>query len=909
MSKDNIEFNLPSIGLSGDQIKSFFKKYGLLFIVLIPVLLGGYIRLTPSDIPNADSWAQSSVESYYKNMITEQVRQQYPNLPNENIKKLVEDEYKEFYKNNKNNVEEQIELNAAEIRSHFQDENGFTYMPDIDPYTYLRYARNYLETGHVGDEIKDGVEWDNHMVAPKGKPATKGPHPIVLVYMYKIMKVFSPKITLMQSTTYFPVIFSMLSIIPIFFIARMFSGNIGGFFAGIMMAVNGAFLGRTTWGHADTDSYAIFFAVFCIWFVFLALKQTETKKILIYSGLSGLTLGIFSIFWAGWWYVFDFIAGMLVLYCLYLLVFEYKTFSWNGIKQNKELKQLLFASLMILIASIVFVCIMSSPNVFFKSITSPITFTAIKAAGHETLWPNVYTTVAELNTASIPSIINTMGGKWIFFISVLGILLLFMYRKTEDDKIDWLPFVSWILFIFAYNVLSISFAFVLFFAVVVYSLIKNPSKREYMPYAILIILWYIGIIYASTKGIRFTMMLVPPLSLAFGAVISMIYEKTQHQMQKYGISGRISGIAMLIILILLFFPYVKGTVSALKNDVPMIDDAWYESLNKIKIESEPDAIINSWWDFGHHFKYFADRAVTFDGASQNTPMAHWIGKVLLTNNEKEAVGILRMLDCGSNDAFEVLNEVIKDTPTTVEMLYDTVVLEKTAAESYLLNKGVSSEATKQVLGLTHCSPPENYFITSEDMVGKSGVWAHFGSWDFDKADIWINAANLPKEEAISYIKKRLETTDVNAKNVYFKIKSITDERDANTWIAPWPGFGETYGCAKQDNLLVCGGVKVDLNTKDTQISTSEGVKRPDSLVYVENGNVMKKEFQNGIGNSLMLIKTGTDSYNVRIVSTQIADGMFTRLFFYEGAGTSHFEKFSDKRTITGQRIIIWKVKW
>ena len=43
-------------------------------------------------------------------------------------------------------------------------------------------------------------------------------------------------------------------------------------------------------------------------------------------------------------------------------------------------------------------------------------------------------------------------------------------------------------------------------------------------------------------------------------------------------------------------------------------------------------------------------------------------------NVGEAIGILRMLDCGSNTAFETLNEVVEDTPTSVDMLYDIVVL-------------------------------------------------------------------------------------------------------------------------------------------------------------------------------------------------------------------------------------------
>ena len=38
-------------------------------------------------------------------------------------------------------------------------------------------------------------------------------------------------------------------------------------------------------------------------------------------------------------------------------------------------------------------------------------------------------------------------------------------------------------------------------------------------------------------------------------------------------------------------------------------------------------------------------------------------------------------------------------------------------------------------------------------------------------------------------------------------------------------------------------------------------------------------------------------------------GMFTRLFYMDGIGLKHFKNFSDERSVTGDRIIIWKVDW
>lgn len=863
MSNEEIAIDVSKMGISKDKIKDFFKKYGIILLVLIPVILAVGIRMIPSDLPMTDQWATSSVEQYYLSQIKAQIRQQYPALPDSNVESTAAQQYADYYKQNKQTIAEQIKQTSQGYKSIFQDENGFTYMPDIDPYTYLRLTENYINHGYAGDEIRNGTQWDTHSLAPKGRPASKTPHVVVLAYLYKIMKIFNEKITVMQSSTYFSVIFSALSIIPIFFIGRMLAGTTGGFFAAIMMAVNGAFLGRTTWGHADTDAYNILFAVYLVWFFFLALQSKDIKKTAMFASIAGLISGIFSKFWIGWWYVFDFMLGTAAVYAAYLIIRK-KSFSITNIKQDERLKHLGIVFSVFIVASAIFITLFTSFATFTNSVIEPITFSNIKSASHADLWPNVYTTVAELNSASIDSVISSVGGKMYFYISILGILLLLLYKKD--------------------------------------------GIRTHLPYAVLFIMWYVGIIYASTKGIRFTMMLVPPLSLAFGSAIGIIKKKTENLLEKMDIPKKITGIVFIILICLLLLPYVKANANAVRNEVPIINDAWYNSLTKIKTESAPNAIVNSWWDFGHHFKYFTDRAVTFDGATQNSPMAHWIGKVLLTNDEKQAIGILRMLDCGSNDAFEILDSHVNDTSASVKIIYEIIAMDKSGAETHLINKNVPKEIVKKITEKTHCNPPENYFITSEDMVSKGAVWGHFGSWNFDRADIWVEARNLPKEEAIARIQKQLTLNEEDAKKTYYEIKSLTSENEGNAWIASWPGYAQETGCTKQDNKLICGGIVVDLATMDAKVSTDKGEQIFNSISYVENDEFKIKQLGGNLGYALLLFSRNGQQ-RVMLASPQLADSIFTRLFFFEGVGLNSFQKFGDETQPTGDRIIVWKVKW
>ncbi|MEM4397954.1 MAG: hypothetical protein QW757_05020, partial [Candidatus Woesearchaeota archaeon] len=49
--------------------------------------------------------------------------------------------------------------------------------------------------------------------------------------------------------------------------------------------------------------------------------------------------------------------------------------------------------------------------------------------------------------------------------------------------------------------------------------------------------------------------------------------------------------------------------------------------------------------------------------------------------------------------------------------------------------------------------------------------------------------------------------------------------------------------------------------------------------------------------------------NAILMSDELIGSMFVRLFYYDGYGLKHFDKFHDVRDITGLRIITWKVDW
>ncbi|MEM2916074.1 MAG: STT3 domain-containing protein [Candidatus Woesearchaeota archaeon] len=827
------------------------------------------MRMRSESLPMADGWANNHVTTLLKNQIANIINQQYPNLPDERKNKLIEDEWKKAYEQQKAQIDQQVQAVAQQIRSFWQydaDGRAYTYMPDIDPYTYLRHARNLIEKGHIEDEVRDGVLIDNHMNAPLGADITPELQPYVLAWQYRIMKIFNPKITLMQAATYYPIIFILLALIPAFFIGRKFAGMPGGIITATMVAIMPAIIIRTGWGHADTDAWNIFFPLLLTWLYVVIIDEENWKKAAVFGCVAGLVTGVYAFAWrGGWWYVFDFLVVSFAI----LVASEI----FRNIRQPQKLVEIIkkraALGISYIVSAGIFVILLVTPLDFFTAPLGPLRFTVIKAAAHPSLWPNVYTTVAELNPTNISGVVGSIGGWGYFWIAIAGIAMLLFRREADKWKLDF-------------------------------------------KYAPLFMLWFIATMYASTKGVRFTLLLAPAFAVAFGIALGRIYNwAVRVSVKDMHLNSKVAHIVMILLIVFVLSNQARTAYASAGSDIPIMNDAWWNTLTAIKADSKEDAIINSWWDFGHHFKYVADRPVTFDGASQNTPMAHWIGRVLSTSNETEAVGILRMLDCGSNSAFEVINAQLQDPVKSVKLIYRIIGVDKKSALAILAREGINEQ--EKVLKFTHCEPPEDYFIASEDMIGKSGVWSHFGFWNFERAKLWIVLKNLPEETAVQTMMKEWNYTRDEAEQLYLSAVGLANENDANAWISPWLGIlGEAAECSSKENVVVCAnGFIFNASNNEAFVKTSQGIGKPQVIIQpTDDGGFSEIRFNDSnIGLGVMLYRTGPESFKAYFASPELLKSIFARLYFLEGHGLEHFREFNRQRQLTGGEIVTYKVDW
>ncbi len=857
------------------DLKVMFTKHlkwiiPLLFII-IAFSFSTYFRGQTLSLPMTEDWAHNTVYNLYHNQIEQQINQQYPNLPPANRKALVDQEFQKAVNQNQDRIQQDVKALSQQYKDQFQDDNGDTYLLEIDPYLWYSEARNYLQTGHLGDEEKNGKWYFSLRDGRNDKQVSVQLNPYVGAYLYYTLRIFNPNISLMHAMFFLPIMLIGLSLIPAFFIGRKIAGNVGGFFAATLLAINGALLVRTPAGFSDTDPYNILFPLLAVWLFIESYSAQKRSYRITLAALTGLTIAIHSTAWTGWWYSFLFILAAIVIETI-LWIYQHR----REIKLFKEnlLDRAFILGTIILVTGIFVSWLQNFAN-FSRAFIRPFQFIALKEVGIKTIWPNVLTTVAEFNTVSWDQIINSMGGKLLFMLAILGIVSLVWYarKQRKDDTIT----------------------------------------------AIIILIWFVGTAYASTKGVRFGILMAPAFALAVGFGLGFIYRWARKWFEQ---DMKMPKVASIILISILLCATLLGPLSdaynVSRNLVPNINDSWVDMLTKIK-NDEPRAIITSWWDFGHWFYTISERMVTFDGGDQGERI-YWVGKTLLTKNEAEAIGTLRMLNCAQESAPHKLDEFTHDSLKSITIINQiNLIADREKAREKYLEFELTTEQAEIMLNYTHCQDfIPNYFITSQDMIGKSGVWGHFGAWDFERAQAYQTVQKMNNRgEAVAHLATAFNKTTQQAEQVYNEIQSTPGDR----WIAPWPGYiAGPNGCTNVDNRTVTCSfqlqgqkvtIKVDLPTKTVTLEGVNGIV-PNSLVYATTKDVVEKEqIGNKAGFSAILIpqnEAGTD-YAMLLADPLQASSMFTRLFFFNAQGLKCFQRFDNKQQITGELILTWKIDW
>ena len=919
-----------------------------------------FVRSGPINLDGIENNVRSSTYSQIQEIISQQIDSEYPNLNAAYKQELVQKEYQKVVdtgvfemQGQKIVVEDIVQQNSAILKNSFKADNGQTYLTEMDSHYFFHLATNYYENGHTGDTLVNGEPVVTTKFSPQGQVGTYNPQ----FQIWIESKLFALNGLSKNSTDgertkaiyLLPVILSMLSAIPAYFLIRKFSNDLFAFFGSLTLVSIGTYVSRTVAGFVDTDPYNVLFPLLIVLFLVYAFVYKNYIAKIIFAIFAGFFLGFFIWAWGSGWFIFVFILIALIGYLgfaiiSHFLIKEKETTFFGKIKND------LITLVLFVLSSLLFTYVFIGQNIFkltYQGITGSVS--EIASISTVYIWPNVLSSVAELNPASFPQIISSVGGNIIFVIAMLGILMLVLdYIKVKNEKFSLfnklLIFFSIIWFIAIVNsglFLSLTannpklFVILLFLPIGIafVSSLFNQCDDHKIFFAMVLSVWTAGTIYMSFSGVRFILLLAPAFCAAFGLGLYYFsktindFVKTEFDVE-HKVKKVVAGfIFATILFFILFIPIATQANAISKGTTPTFDDVWYNSMYKIKNESNENAIITSWWDFGHFYSAISHRGSTFDGGSQGTPQAHWVGKLFMENDEEISHDILQMLVCGGNLAHEaMLNSTPKTTADAVKVnkiIYST--FGKSQEEKIQILKenkyyNYDDKQIENIMSYLACDiPRENYVLTSEDMTGKAGVWAHWGSWDFTKKYVYDNYQTKTVEQIAFDIDENTTliekyVTELKELDKTSISQNIKRDNLINSWLAPYPSYipiqnRYQYSCQTQNTTLVCqNGISIDMMTGAVSSTFSADVKFANLVYPNQDGNISVVR-QSEDGDIDVILIPGSTGFNVMLAQYPLGNSLFTKLFYLNGYGTTKFEKFDEQQSITGIKFSIWKVNW
>lgn len=591
----------------------------------------------------------------------------------------------------------------------YQDSSGLPYMFEMDSYYNYRLTQNLLDHGYLGDNKIDGMEWDLHSYYPPGVPLD---YPPLIAYLssliYHLINLFA-SIPLLNIVFWISPFFAPLSGIIAYFMVRKFTNDYGAVAAGIFIVTAPLYTVRTIAGWFDTDMFNIFFPLLVTWLFFEAVDhRNNLRKGILLAVATAFSMFFFSLAWNGFQYIFYFIVIFSILY-----------FIWCKFK-GRKVQNLVYIFLVFFLGSLLLIGVLSGFINIFKLFNGPLEL--IKVSQNPWApWPDVYTTVSELNRPGFVEIASNLGLA--FFAGLLGYIWIFRFMINKKLKDKFLTNMNWFFYLY-------------------------------------LLLWAVVGFFSLLKGNRFSMLLLPPMAISAGIFIGIVVDylfllRDSYRFDIFRRRKNLLNILAILILVGITIPALYNDHQSISSITPLTNDDLWSTSEWINNHTSNDTVVICQWSYGHLFTAIADRPVVFDGRmgyietlsgrnfgsgypygdkSPGIYREYWISKAFTTSNETLSEGIFEMLASSGDLAYLTLNNYTKNTTKSVEILNNILGVDRGAANQTLLNNyHLNQEQVNNILKYTH---PDNItpyvLVTTDGLLGIGESIFEYGEWDFNK---------------------------------------------------------------------------------------------------------------------------------------------------------------------------------
>lgn len=541
-----------------------------------------------------------------------------------------------------------------------------------DPWYHMRVVENLVQ------HFPHRITFDPFTLFPYGQHAPFAPFfDLLLGLVIWVIGLGSPsQHTIEVVGAYFPAVLGALVTIPVFFIGKeLFNRNVGLLSAGLIAILPGEFLFRSLLGFTDHHVAEVLFSAIAALFLILAIKSAREKdtsfahiwsrdwrklrKPLIYTLLTGITLGVYLLSWVG--------ALLFVFIVAAYIMIQYVVDHLGG-KSTDYLCIIgvpSFLIALVLMAPFPFPSVPGKGIVVASLLIGPIALVLASSLSRLMAYKNLKRAYYPLALAGLglaglgvfyaidPSLFASMLGRFSMFTPTTGARtisemqpLLFRFGVFSLDA-------TWHYFTTGFFIAFISLG------LIIYTIIKERSADKTF-----LIIWSLIMLAATLSQRRFAYYYAVNVALLSGYLSWRILEwsglrsaPTQHEREKEKVELErrrkkrkakkekkaarplksyaryiLPAVAAVIVFFAVFYPNIGQAMNTARNPSGP-DEAWHSSLLWMR-DNTPDPFedpdfyyelyerpptgenydypesaygVMSWWDYGHWITRIAHR--------------------------------------------------------------------------------------------------------------------------------------------------------------------------------------------------------------------------------------------------------------------------------------------------------------
>src|SRR6185503_8312829 len=601
----------------------------------------------------------------------------------------------------------------------------YPYLIGQDSYSWVRKARTYLETGspcdvRTADDCRDLLR---HAPVGSTMPYADSLHITAIAWLHRLLAVFDRTRPVEASAFWLQVVVGTLGTIPAWFVGLRLGGPWAAFAAALLIGIHPGILERSL--GADNDPWNVVLPLGAAATLLAALDARHVSGRVAWAVAAATIIATHAAIWSGWGFGCVALLGGLAA-CAACSA----TRAWVS---HARASALVEAGVIALVA----VCFLGSTWVLTSAIgqgwgeigarvarvLAPVPVAPPTALAESDVraaeFPDEFHDIGELRVLSFAQVVERLGGTPLFLGSLLGLVVL-AWRDAVGSRFERRG--------------------------------REPGAAESDTArgGLVIAVWLVAGFYQSLVALRFVLLAVAPFVLAYASGFGWLVESVRRRVP----GPTATWLAVAVGLLPVGLVAQRGVLLA-STALPNLNDAWWVSLRELHMTAPGDAIVNAWWNHGYRIEYWAERGVSADGSSVTKRIPHWLGSALMARDPEVALGLLRMLDCGSDaspepegrfGAYERLRAAGADGIGAHDLVLALAPLDRAAADRLLEERAYPAERRAEILAATHCSPPPAYLMLTDRQIQQPDI-RYQGSWDPRRAAIARKLRRLPESEA------------------------------------------------------------------------------------------------------------------------------------------------------------------